>query len=261
MAEIKSAIKVKKQRDKLIKFCILTTQRSGSTLLQELLDSHSDIKVLREIFLNKKPKNIWADPNLISFYEFKNERVSIRPWITFQYLNKLDAYPGEHKAIGFKLMYNQFSLYPEILLKLIADRFKIIHLVRDNYLDVVFSKINAIENDLFHTRTEVEMNSIQVNPSFLLKKLYQQEMTVKLAYSILKIMPNSVLNISYNCLCDNRGVTLNSVLNFLNISNTEIDFKSSLQKISKGSYKEKIANYDEVYQRLAGTKFKKWLGE
>ena len=55
------------------KFCIITTQRSGSAWLVSLLDSHPQIKALYEIFLAH-----WAgDDFLVSFPNQMNNFIVI----------------------------------------------------------------------------------------------------------------------------------------------------------------------------------------
>ena len=113
---------------KVQKFCILTTQRSGSTWLSTILDSNSIIQGFRELFIDRE--FIFLDTKLSTFLLYqKNNSSKKRPQIIFEYLNELDNYMTEREAVGFKLMYGQLLDYPEIVWKLIKDRYKIIHLV------------------------------------------------------------------------------------------------------------------------------------
>ena len=252
----------KLREKKTTKFCIFAIQRSGSTWLHELLDSHPEVKVLRgEIFLDRKQENIWVDPNLVPFYEFKNANSGMRPWLTFQYLNSLDSYPGEHHAIGFKLMYNQVARKPEILAKLVSDRFKIIHIIRQNYLDATLSGINIREKGISHTTNKVNIGSTYVDTSFLLRNILKREFQVKLANILLAVLPNIVETITYEELCENRDLVLQDLANFLGVAISDINFKSDLQKINRGSYRDKIENYEEVKQVLSGTRFEILLDE
>jgi LPS sulfotransferase NodH len=243
------------------KFCIITTQRSGSTWLKELLSSHPDIIVLPELFLTRKPNNVWKNVRMLSFYEFQRSHFAIRPWNTFNYLNNLNNYPDRHKAIGFKIMYNQIVSYPEVLLKLIGDKFKIIHLVRENHLDKILSQVKAKTTNIVHARSEVEIAPVYLETKFLLNQIYFQENFVQFFNWLLKIIPNLLLCVTYESLYQNRDMVLQQIVNFLNLPDTNTKFSSSLQKINKGLYSKKIKNYQEVQKVLTGTKFEKFLIE
>ncbi len=237
------------------KFCIITTQRSGSTWLISLLESHPDIKAFYEIFLDRWPGNDF----LISFHEFKQANFGIRPEKTFRYLDQLNIYPGKHHTIGFKIMYNQLGRYPEVLAKFALDRYKIIHLIRDNHLDIAISAASMQQNKLVHAKKIVHANPIILEPESLIKGLSRLETQLNLARLLLKIIPNPVLEIKYEELCENQNQALGSIVKFLGMPLDAHNFVSDRQKINRGSYQQKIANYEQIVQTLTGTKFEKFL--
>ncbi len=237
------------------KFCIITTQRSGSAWLISLLESHPDIKAFYEIFLDRWPGNDF----LVSFHKYKKANSGIRPEITFRYLDQLDIYPGEHHTIGFKIMYNQLGRCPEVLAKFAFDRYKIIHLVRDNFLDIVISGASMEQNKLIHVKKKVHANPVTLEAESLIQGLSQLEAQLNLARLLLKIIPNPVLEINYDELCRNRDQALGNIVDFLGVPLAQHKLVSDRQKIHRGSYQQKIANYEQVVQTLAGTKFEKLL--
>jgi len=119
------------------KVCILTTQRSGSTWLSTLLDSNPQIQGFRELFIDQE--FVFPDTQVSTFSLYQRNNQGSRPGITFEYLSKLDSYLGDQEAIGFKLMYDQLLDYPELIFKFITEKYKFIHLVRENHLDMVIS--------------------------------------------------------------------------------------------------------------------------
>lgn len=245
----------------MVKFCIFTTQRSGSSWLGTMLNSHPQIKECGELFFrSRKPK--LTDPNFQSFFEFQQEHLSeFRPQLVFEYLKKLDQYTNEYDAIGFKLMYGQIIRRPEVLIKLFTDKYKIIHLIRDNYLDVILSTQLAREYRLFHSQVEVEVGKVTLEPSWLLKSLHKQDLKVKAAKLLLTALPNPVLEITYNQLYQNTDGTLAEILSFLQIPerNQEFVLESKLRKINKKNHREVIANFSDVKAALATTKFADFL--
>lgn len=250
-----------------INFCILTTQRSGSTWLVSLLDSHPQIKAFSELLIGETfahPSDEylpWSDEHLSLFYEFEKAHPGFKLFQVFQYLEALSHYPGLHRAIGFKLMYSQLVKRPEILLKLIFGQYKIINLVRENPLDIIISKANLQRSGSPHFKKEQALQAIELKPALLRKELEKQDGKTKLMRTVLNLLPLQVLNISYESLCENQSIVIKSVLNFLGVEDTKISLTSNLKKISKGDYSQKIENFEEVKMALSGTKFQKFLQE
>lgn len=256
-----------KIEDRKINFCILTTQRSGSTWLVSLLDSHPQIKAFSELFIGEAFAHQsdeylpWSDQYLSSFYEFEKQHPRLRSFQVFQYLERLSHYPGTHRAIGFKLMHSQLAKRPEILLKLILSRYKIINLVRENPLDIIISKANLRRSGSPHFKEEQALKTIELQPSLLLKELQKQDRKTQFMKTMLNLLPIQVLNITYESLCNNQQVVVDSVLNFLGAEENKASLNSNLKKISKGQYSQKIANFEEIKVTLSGTKFQRFLQE
>ena len=245
----------------MVKFCIFTTQRSGSSWLGTMLNSHPQIKECGEIFFrSRKPK--LTDPSLQSFFEFKQDRLGeFRPKLVFEYLKTLDQYTDQHDAVGFKFMYGQIIRRPEVLIKLVTDQYKIIHLIRDNYLDVILSTQLAREYKLFHSQVEVEVGKVALEPSWLIKSLHKQDLKVKGSKLLLSALPNPVLEITYDQLYQHTDETLEKIISFLKIPEQQQEFvlESKLRKINKKNHREVIANFTDVQTALATTKFTTFL--
>ncbi|MEO0376380.1 MAG: Stf0 family sulfotransferase [Cyanobacteria bacterium P01_A01_bin.17] len=250
-------------------FCLLTTQRSGSTWLAELLDSHENVTMFGELFFWQSKevemknrarrlnsghnKKISIGKSMLTYKSFKGNRR--RPWSIFQYIDQLKLSPELGDMVGFKLMYNQLLPRPEILLKLALDEYKIIHLVRQNYLDILISKASMTQNSVVHAKAEVAQKSVVLDTSSLVKDLSIREAATRAVRSTLRVLPNPVLEISYEKLQSSKDDLLVSVIEFLGLQSADVEFESDLRKISKGLYCEKIANYDQVCCVLEGTRF------
>lgn len=250
---ITSPSKVKKPQ----KFIILTTQRSGSTWLMDMLDNHPNIKVYNELFLNMDNKSKWADPNQPIFYNYKKTTPGKRPWKTIKYLNNLYTYDGQYDVIGFKLMYDQLFRNPEILINLVADGYKIVHLVRENPIDVMVSYALAQQHKRFFSEQKVENKRLHLDPQAFKKEVEKQDFKVRLARILVAILPNSVLNITYDELRQDKDGTLNQITQFLGVPSVEKTegVESILKKLNQKSHPETIDNYAEVKAVFEGTKF------
>ena len=121
------------------KFVVLTTHRSGSQWVMSTLSNYQGVSAHGELFLPRpRLPTKKRDSNLVyaRFIETKFGHFTARPFSVFSYLNTLYSMPGK---VGFKLMYKQLGLYPEILAYLLRHHVHVIHLVRRNYLDVMLS--------------------------------------------------------------------------------------------------------------------------
>lgn len=263
-------------KDKTTKFCILSTQRSGSTWLTELLNNDPQVVTLGELFLwrNKTNKlstivpkdyqNQYSSTQTMkistpTFCDFATSKSGVRPWIIFKYLEQFDVYSEKYSAVGFKLMYNQLLLRPEILVKFAIDGYKIIHLVRKNYLDILISKASMKQHGYVHLKSNIDTLPVTLEISSLLQKLSFREFVSITIQKLLNILPNSVLEISYESLCSDKTKAMSHITDFLEIPSKEIEYISSLKKINSGSYHKKITNYEQVKEILEGTRFQNLL--
>jgi len=249
-----------KPRNAIVKFCILTTQRSGSSWFKDLLDSHPKICALTEMFLG------WVDcpyrdPYIDLFCRYRKTEKVIRPWVTFRYLRHLERYPGDNEAIGFKLMYLQLCRTPEIFLYFLMNNYKILHLIRENYLDVLVSGAVVRKTGIPHTTQAIEAPKVTLDIPSLLRKLRRQDAILKLAKLALKLSRIPVIELTYESLCEDREGTLAKVENFLGIEHGGVSHWSERKKITGDSLEEKVENYEEVKKVLEGTKFEKFLRE
>lgn len=240
------------------KFCLITTPRSGSTWLTTLLDSHPQIKAFEEPFLWREHRPNWRDEVFVSYYDYRKKSSAIRPWALFQYLDILDGYPGQHDTIGYKVMYNHILEQPEILLKLIKDRYKLIHLVRANYLDILISRASKQQYGIAHSTQKSQVKPVVLDTDCLLKTIQSYERNYIIAKQLIELLPLDCLEITYEALRDDTEKVLSKVTDFLGVD-SYLNLTSSLKRVNGGSYREKIVNYEEVSSLLTPTKYAKFL--
>jgi len=239
------------------RFCVLTTQRSGSTWLRDLLDSHPDIICFGELFYSKRAR--LTDPHIQPYHLQRAEIGGRRPRVVWNYLKRLETHPHAKRAVGFKLMYGQLAQFPEILPRLILGRYTIIHLVRENLLDVVLSEHRAARTGLAHTTQAVEQVAVKLNVVELHRRLVFLSRCMSMTRWALRALPLDFRELSYEQLTTNPQAALESVMQQLGILSDGVCFRSERQKISSGDYRGKIENYDEVHRALAGTAFEDLL--
>jgi LPS sulfotransferase NodH len=248
---------------KKAKFCIITSQRSGSTWLTQLLNSHPQIKVLAgDPFWNHSG---YFDGNLPRYHDYcKTTNVS-RPWVLFNYLDtlNLETYESKpHDVLGYKLMYNHIKHNPEVLIKLIFDQYRIIHLARRNVLDLLISNTVGKQYGVYHvTKSDNKNKPAYLDPKLLIPTLDLYERSYQTAKVFLSIIPIPVLEVKYESLRTDKNGTLRSIADFLQVDSSSISFESDLKKANAGLYKDKIENYIQVKKILDNSKYAKLLAD
>ena len=100
-----------------MKFVILSTQRSGSTWVADILNGMDEVKVYGELLL---PQIRTWDIGEVDFPRYvEYEKRNIRPFSAFKYLNELYA---QSSNVGFKLMYSQLQQLPESFVYLLLKK-------------------------------------------------------------------------------------------------------------------------------------------
>ncbi len=254
---------MKAQDKEVTKFCLLTTPRSGSTWFLSLLNSHPQIGAFGEAFLDKPAnKSAWHNQAFLPadrYCSFRQSTRSIRPWSTFQYLEWLvEEFSEGRRALGFKLMYRQMLKQIEILPKMIQDRYRIVHLVRDNYLDVLISETIMRKRGKAHSNKEVDSQRVYLKPSSLVRVLKAKKIRVEVAKFVLRKLPLPVLEVAYKSLLQDLEATLCKTTGFLSVP-SYTGYESAFKKISSAPDWERIENYEEVREALVGTAFSSLL--
>lgn len=226
-------------------FIILGIQRTGTTLLKNLLDSHPDIACLDEVLLFKEPKG-----NL-GYLNYKQFKETHRSKTLSDYLDYVFNKTNNKKAVGFKLMYDQTTPGNIRLLKEFSV--KILHVIRKNNLQTLISN-KRTSLDIYQTRDEIkaaeflnkkitidvnklrgEIEKVRVERYELYKLIRDEFKSVRLFYDDFSS--------DYNC------ESIKEALRFLGVSST-IELKTDFLKVGHNTLKEAVTNYDEVVEFL-----------
>lgn len=262
-----------------VKFVIIGSQRTGSTLLRMKLNSLLSIRCHGEVFLGKYNaadgfKNFLYNSKFFRFYftilTNKLGKYLVPKFvlsnILFDFLDYLfndvrcsDAFQDfadSHKfltnvnfnsqeAVGFKLMYDQLKNFPSIENYLKKNEVKIIHLVRRNKLDQYVSKLKMRKTKVAHSIDLKSKDVIKVDVllnSFdkFLKKEQKDENSIDKIFSEL-----DVKKVYY----EDIFAEFDSILSFLNITDKlTLDKDLKLKKIESKSLKDVVSNYKQVVE-------------
>ena len=250
-----------------IKFAIVGTQRTGTSLIRTSLSSHPDILCHGEVFkLGKRPYSLVG-----GYWEYsrRNLRNRIRSLVRTRefardYLTQLYADPS-HGAIGLKLMLNQCKLRPYIWSLLTELDVKAVMVRRRNVLKTLVSRRAAEVSGVYHVSGTLPTQSavstwvakrIQVNTDTLLGDLGAIE--AESAEWLERLKPRvEFIEVVYEDYV--RGVNEGNrkILEFLGVP--QMRLYSDLEKVNPDKLGELVSNYEAVERMLTGTRFAECL--
>ncbi len=214
---------------------VVTRSRSGSNMLCSFLESHPDAFVWREIF--RRPH--YFTPGL-------TERI-----VNLRYLRRV-------RLVAYKVFY--YHRVPDRYWdRLIADdQIRIVHLIRENYLDTYVSQRQAAESshwERFHgsATSREPAGRIQVDVADLLAFLVRNESQIAGFASRIAARAN-VLTLTFDEFAAGNGrERLATFLAPLLDPSRYGDTRNVKQGIGRAS--DRIANFSDVAEALAGSKW------
>lgn len=256
-------------------FILLATQRTGSSWVQEMLNSHPDLKVYSELFLpDARGMPLWAP----SDFEFANSFVAARArrpaivtrryWM-LTYLRRLFD-QGTSQAVGFKYMYDQARHSPEVLAYAAVARVPVVHLIRRNLLDTVISARLARASLLYHLpadgrppipwlASERAETKIRLDPDEVVSELTKLASERRRVRAWLRGTRTPTLEVEYEALVADPS-RFGRILAFLGVGDPDpARLGSGLSKVRTEPRAEVISNYSQLEVTLAGTPFEAFL--
>lgn len=267
----------------MVKFILITSQRTGSTYISNYLHNHPQIAMYEEIMLKNSstpgglkqfvnsnklknflfniynlriikkihsiipifiPINIIMKQYLEAFFSRDKEYVNNNN-IFNNLTNQLDEDP---KAIGFKLMINQIKNNPYLKNWIIENNLKIIILKRRNILKKYISSIASYKRKIAHSTKQVEKVKINIDLLHLKKYIHNTNNEYLMLDTFKK--DNDYICINYEDFFSNPELQVTDLFNFLGVDRKVNIEKPILKKLNTQSLDEIINNCDEVIKYL-----------
>ena len=238
------------------KFIILTTQRSGSTLLWRYLNEHPKISAHGEMML----MSIRREDSYSTFIQSSIKRKIMHYFDKNKALDKyfLELFRENRyiEAAGFKLMYNQIS--KSLDKWIIQNKLYIIHLIRENTLKLVLSRETAKIRKLYHANNDLKISPVKVklNPNRIVDVL--KKINTEIEYNKRRYCYNPYMEIKYEDLQCDIAKAARSIYRFLNVDDVK-KLNIPLKKINPDSLEDLIQNYEEIREVLIDAKYGKFF--
>lgn len=238
----------------MINFVLVSNKRTGSTFLQESINSHPDIKCFDELFLIRA-KNI-ERVGEIPIYRKMHKDKDFTPK---EYIGWLKA---EHGKLGFKVVYPQLDYWKELTDNIIIEDVPVIHLIRQNYFEQSMSWFTKnIPNrekiyidpkqmkqriDRISENTDYYRNLFKNNKKYM--EVYYEDMFGEVRGKKVKVRQKGSFNIRSKQKTFLSYKYKESLNNFLNLR--EEDLFSNISKRTDWNVWKYIENQDEIKQLL-----------
>ena len=234
------------------KFVLLFQGRTGSSYLQQSLNSHPNIIMLPEV---------WAGMKYIPKQKRKQNAEKQLNWAKEffeRYYNK------KINAIGFKTKLIDVLDPKEFARFLEQNNIKIIYMTRRNIIKLTISEINArrLYNKTKRWNLAQEKDRLlpfNLNLNRFKKKLKEKEQMEKKLKIYIKTLNLPVLKICYEDLLMDELETLKKINKFLEVPFRKT--KGNLVKNTSDNLKEIILNLDKIQSRYHGTKYEHMFDE
>lgn len=230
----------------------------------DMLNFHPAVVAYSELLLeNGEGVPTWGGAKDLVFWEtfLKRRGGEMSKDLFFEYLALVFAERKGVTAAGFKVMYGQAGAYPQLDDYVRANDVRIVHLVRENLLDIVLSKEIAAQRDVYHSREGEPLPParLRVQTGDLIARLESQAEEVEQGRRLVTSWTTSTLDVSYEDLCAGPS-GFRPVLAYLGVRDNAHPLHSSLQKTIRQSQEDLISNLPEVRRTLSGTRFASMIG-
>lgn len=239
-------------------FIIVGTQRTGSSVLGEIVGSHPNITcgwewTLKGIFNNKiKIANIaltgdfsvLRNPDKKHMAKVFHERIE---WLGFRRLFSATNKWVFHPRFSPRLFIERFEQH----LKWIKSHpnLHVLHIVRINNIDWLKSRYLAKKHNMYVGKSYPFGTKVRIPVDEVIKLIQSKYWIDKQLGTVIN--SNPYLRITYEGLCNDINLNMNQVFRFFHTEgiNTSLE-NTKLKKQSTSQAHEYIENYDELFTAL-----------
>jgi len=243
------------------KYIIITTQRTGSTWLIDMLNGHQNIASYAELFRLTPEEDFptFGEKNIMLFERWKvksqpgflvntfMKRKSYQKY--FEQVEALNDLSSTTEAFGCKVMYSQFSANRGLTDYSLSYVDKIVHLKRRNHLNVAVSKAYMEQSKIVHSDKEVSLPPITLNIKEIvqyLKKLKRDEQFFEA--KLTEQTPGKVLTCYYEDLVEDTSAEMKKIHQHIGVKHLEPE--STFKKLNKTKLEDLVVNYQELVTAL-----------
>ena len=248
-------------KNNMKKYLIVTTQRTGSTWLIDMLNGHKNIASYAELFRLTPEEEFptFGRKNIRLFEHWKRHASCnvLTRWLNkeklyrqyFSEVEQANADDSLAQTFGCKVMYSQFQANNGLLEFALANVDEIVHLKRRDHLNVAVSKAYMEQSKIVHSEQDVKLPPITLDVNEMvqyLKKLKRDEQYFE--EQLAKQNSAKVLTCYYEDIVADTDGQMQLIHQHIGVEH--ISPESSFKKVNKAELKDLVVNYDELIQAL-----------
>jgi LPS sulfotransferase NodH len=239
-------------------FVIITTQRSGSRMLVDALNSHPQVVCHRELFKRDRRKHDSYTSYWSASWSRRVLRYALARRSARLYLEQVLASSPEASAVGFKVMYNQLRRHWELPKLFHRLDFRVIHLVRRNVLKTHLSTLAARRRGwrLAHDQRAVERVKVHLPTTGLSEVLAKRQRAIDAYRRRLRAYP--LLEVAYEDFVAHPDAEAARILSFLGVDES-VPLQVTSVKLNPDRLEDLLENHPEVESILRDTPFQELL--
>jgi LPS sulfotransferase NodH len=229
-----------------VKFIILTTPRTGSTLLYNVLDGHPMVRCYGEILHNEE---YMRDRECKKYDKQMGELYDTDKTL---YLKTFHCHP-DYPTVGFKVMYSHLA--SEVVEYLQNTPISIIHLTR-NLFEAYVSRKRSLKYKIWHipvaSNKALPDEQLTISPQEC-EKYFND--TTELMEKYKSLLGKDTFSLDYSQLSTKFVQTIKAIYNFLHLPD-HYPIATSKKSENK-TMKQRVKNYDEIKDYFKDTCYTK----
>jgi LPS sulfotransferase NodH len=238
-----------------VRFLVTGVQRSGTSLLVWLLDSHPQIRCYGGVFNRGSPGTL--DPHAESSIPMI-ERLYTSEERLDDPAHRYECEPGGPRAVGFKVHPNQWAASVCLGHVVEATEIKVLHMRRRNVLRLLVSDVNARRTGTWNsiyaedaTRAPVAVSREQLEQMDAYCERVSQEIARDFA-------AHEIREVWYEDLARARSDAMAPVQSFLGVD-AVADLHTDTIQLGVARLEDAVENYDELAREVAGTPLQRYF--
>lgn len=248
----------------MVRFAVVTTQRTGATFFTTSLQSHPQIQCPGTLFPQiSKFKFFHADRSDSAYLKYRSSSTHrqrahwfARRKLIYEFLESAYTTEDDSVAMGYKFSYNHLARYPVIEAWLRENNIHVIHYIRENLLKRYLSSETKKVRHIAHSTEPLKPVQIHIDSGKMKQDLARNTQQIAKYRAAFSSQP--YLEVLYESFCANQEAETRKVLQFLGI-NEFVPLQTTLVKINPNSIAQIVDNYDQLVQALRNTSFEKYL--
>lgn len=230
---------------------VVSTQRSGSTWLMQVIDNLKSVDAYGEIFREITSDEFAGDPKLKPekmYYDYLSESyISASDYLDEQFSS------NDHK-VAFKIMYDQIWRDKSCFPMLFRKDLSIVHLIRHDVFAIATSKFVARSSGVWHSASSVDYTGFNVSIFDFKKQIYKELLKKFLAKILFRFVYVKTLELSYEKLTSGDVGELTRFASFMGMELKDLDMSTKWKKQSDSGKSNAISNYKELQDWYSSSK-------